>query len=70
MQKTAEELREGTQLQPAVLFSSSCSEDRKQALRAFVVSYLALRHEDALRREYPLCAVFNALRYVSKTGCG
>lgn len=35
----------------------------------FVVSYLTLMTEDAPQREYPLRAVFNALRYVVKTGC-
>jgi transposase len=37
--------------------------------RAFVVPYLALCREDAAQRDYPLRAVFNALRYVAKTGC-
>jgi len=36
---------------------------------AFVAPYLALCREDAQQREYPLRAVFNALRYVAKTGC-
>lgn len=31
--------------------------------------YLALCREDARQREYSLRAVFNALRYVAKTGC-
>ncbi len=35
----------------------------------FVAPYLALCREDAGQREYPLRAVFNALRYVAKTGC-
>lgn len=35
----------------------------------FVVPYLALCREDARQREYPLRAVFNALRYMAKTGC-
>lgn len=35
----------------------------------FLVSYLTLMTEDAPQREYPLRAVFNALRYVVKTGC-
>ena len=34
-----------------------------------MVPYLALCREDAQQREYPLRAVFNALRYVAKTGC-
>jgi transposase len=36
---------------------------------AFVAPYLALCREDARQREYPLRAVFNALRYIAKTGC-
>jgi transposase len=36
---------------------------------AFVAPYLVLCREDARQREYPLRAVFNALRYVAKTGC-
>jgi transposase len=36
---------------------------------AVVVPYLALCREDAAQRDYPLRAVFNALRYVAKTGC-
>jgi transposase len=36
---------------------------------AFVAPYLAHCREDARQREYPLRAVFNALRYVAKTGC-
>ena len=36
---------------------------------ALVAPYLALCREDARQREYPLRAVFNALRYVAKTGC-
>jgi transposase len=35
----------------------------------FVAPYLALCCEDAPQRDYPLRAVFNALRYVAKTGC-
>jgi transposase len=31
--------------------------------------YLALCREDAIQREYPLRDVFNALRYVVRTGC-
>ena len=34
----------------------------------FVAPYLALCREDALQRDYPLRDVFNALRYVAKTG--
>jgi transposase len=36
---------------------------------AFVAPYLSLCREDARQREYPLRAVFNALRYMAKTGC-
>lgn len=36
---------------------------------AFVAPYLALCREDAAQRDYPLRDVFNALRYVAKTGC-
>ncbi|HWG21543.1 MAG TPA: IS5 family transposase [Terracidiphilus sp.] len=35
----------------------------------FVAPYLALCREDAGQREYPLRSVFNALRYIAKTGC-
>jgi transposase len=35
---------------------------------AFVAPYLGLCREDAAQREYPLRAVFNALRYIVKTG--
>lgn len=36
---------------------------------AFVAPYLALCREDAAQRDYPLRAVFNAVRYVAKSGC-
>ena len=36
---------------------------------SFVAPYLALCREDAVQREYPLRSVFNALRYIAKTGC-
>ena len=36
---------------------------------ALVAPYLALCREDAEQREYPLRDVFNALRYVVRTGC-
>jgi len=36
---------------------------------AFVAPYLMLCREDARQREYPLRTVFNALRYMAKTGC-
>ena len=35
---------------------------------AFVAPYLGLCREDALQRDYPLRDVFNALRYIAKTG--
>jgi transposase len=35
---------------------------------AFVAPYLALCREDAAQRDYPLRAVFNALRHMAKTG--
>src|SRR5262245_15657653 len=35
----------------------------------FLIPYLTLMREDAPQREYPLREVFNALRYVVKTGC-
>jgi len=34
----------------------------------FVAPYLALCREDSAQREYPLRAVFNAVRYVARTG--
>ena len=36
----------------------------------FVAPYLALVREDAPQRQHSLRAVFNALRYLVKTGCG
>jgi len=36
---------------------------------SFAAPYLTLCREDAPQRDYPLRAVFNALRYVVKTGC-
>jgi transposase len=35
----------------------------------FLVPYLTLMREDVPQREYPLRDLFNALRYVVKTGC-
>jgi transposase len=35
----------------------------------FLLPYLSLMREDAPQREYPLRELFNALRYVVKTGC-
>jgi transposase len=36
---------------------------------SFVAPYLALCREDATQRDYSLRAVFNAVRYVAKSGC-
>jgi transposase len=36
---------------------------------AFVAPYLTLCREDSAQREYPLRTVFNAMRYVIKSGC-
>lgn len=36
---------------------------------AFCAPYLALMREDAPQREYPLRELFNAMRYVVRTGC-
>jgi transposase len=35
----------------------------------FLLPYLTLMREDAPQREYPLRLLFNAMRYVVKTGC-
>src|ERR1700737_3647300 len=35
----------------------------------FLVPYLTLMHEGAPQREHPLRELFNALRYMVKTGC-
>ena len=35
----------------------------------FLLPYLTLMRQDAPQREYPLRELFNALRYVVKTGC-
>jgi transposase len=35
----------------------------------FLIPYLTLMREDAPQRDYPLRELFNALRYVVKTGC-
>ena len=43
--------------------------DVKEEEWLFVAPYLALCREDAPQRDYPLREVFNALRYVAKTGC-
>src|SRR6476619_6586114 len=36
----------------------------------FLAPYLTLMREDAPQREHPLRELFNAVRYVVKTGCG
>ena len=36
---------------------------------AFCAPYLTLMKEDAAQREYPLRAVFNALRWFVRAGC-
>lgn len=36
---------------------------------AFCAAYLTLMREDATQREYPLRELFNAMRYVVRTGC-
>jgi transposase len=43
--------------------------DASDAEWAFLVPYLTLMREDARQREYPLRELFNAVRYVVKTGC-
>src|SRR5262245_13503889 len=35
----------------------------------FLLPYLSLMREDAPQREYPLRDLFNAIRYVVRTGC-
>jgi transposase len=35
----------------------------------FPLPYLSLMREDAPQREYPLRVLFNAIRYVVRTGC-
>ncbi len=35
---------------------------------AFVAPYLTLMREDATQRDYPLQAVFNALRWLARAG--
>ena len=37
--------------------------------REFLVPHLSLLREDAPQREYPLRELFNAVRYMVKTGC-
>lgn len=43
--------------------------DIKEEEWAFVAPYLALMREEVPQREYPLRALFNALRYLAHTGC-
>lgn len=43
--------------------------DVKDEEWTFVAPYLALLPEDVPQREYPLRALFNALRYLAHTGC-
>ena len=43
--------------------------DVKDEEWAFVAPYLALMREEVPQREYPLRALFNALRYLAHTGC-
>lgn len=43
--------------------------DVSDAEWAFLLPYLSLMREDAPQREYPTRELFNALRYVVKTGC-
>lgn len=43
--------------------------DVSDAEWTFLVPYLSLMREDAPQREHPLRELFNAMRYVIKTGC-
>ena len=43
--------------------------DVKDEEWSFVAPYLVLMNEEASQREYPLRALFNALRYLAHTGC-
>jgi transposase len=47
---------------------SGCQTDVSDEEWDFVTPYLTLCREDSAQREYALRAVFNALRYVAKTG--
>jgi transposase len=47
----------------------SYSSDVSDAEWEFLIPYLTLMREDAPQREYPLRDLFNAVRYVVKTGC-
>jgi transposase len=46
------------------------STDVNDAEWTFLLPYLCLMREDAPQREHPLRELFNALRYLVKTGCG
>jgi transposase len=46
------------------------STDVSDAEWTFLLPYLSLMREDAPQREHPLRELFNALRYLVKTGCG
>ena len=43
--------------------------DVKDEEWSFVAPYLALMNKATPQREYPLRALFNALRYLAHTGC-
>lgn len=47
----------------------SCPSDAKDAEGEFMVPYLTLMREDAPQRSHEMREVFNAIRYVVKTGC-
>ncbi|RYE91245.1 MAG: transposase [Cytophagaceae bacterium] len=49
--------------------SRSYPGDVKDEEWSFLAPYLCLLNEEALQREYPLRALFNALRYLAHTGC-
>ena len=48
---------------------TSYPSDVSDAEWAFLAPYLTLMREDAPQREYPMRVLFNAIRYVVKTGC-
>jgi transposase len=48
---------------------TSYPSDVSDAEWEFLAPFLALMREDAPQREYPLRTLFNAMRYVVKTGC-
>jgi transposase len=49
--------------------SKAYPSDVSDAEWEFLLPYLTLMREDAPQREYPLRDLFNAIRYVVKTGC-